>query len=110
MSNWTDICSVTDFLPNAGRCALFEGEQVAIFRISSKGSDAWFALSNYDPCSGANVISRGIVGSQGEHLVVASPVYKQHFRLDTGECLEEAGVSLKTWPVRVEGERVQLAS
>ncbi len=109
MSNWTDICSVADILPNAGRCALHEGEQVAIFRVSQGDSEAWFALSNFDPCSGANVISRGIVGSQGEHLVVASPVYKQHFRLDTGECLEEENVSLKTWPVRVEGDKVQLA-
>lgn len=109
MSHWNDICSVDDILPNSGRCALVGGEQVAIFRVRRSGSDSFYALANHDPCSGANVISRGIVGSLGDRLVVASPVYKQHFCLDSGECLEEEEVSLKTWQVRVEGARVLLA-
>ena len=109
MSHWNDICSIEDILPNSGRCALFKGEQVAIFRVRRSGSDAFFALANYDPFSGANVISRGILGSIGERMVVASPVYKQHFCLDTGDCLEQAETGLKTWPVRVEGDRVLLA-
>lgn len=108
MSDWKDICSVEDIVPNSGRCALHNGEQVAIFRVRRSGNDAFYALANHDPCSGANVISRGIVGSIGDKLVVASPVYKQHFCLDTGACLEEE-VSLKTWSVRVEGDRVLLA-
>lgn len=109
MSQWNDICSVDDILPNNGCCALFKGEQVAIFRVSHRDSEAFYALANYDPCSGANVISRGIVGSIGERLVVASPMYKQHFCLHSGECLEEDGIRLQTWPVRVEGDRVLLA-
>ncbi len=109
MTQWNDICSVDDILPNSGRCALLGGEQVAIFRITRSGNDAWYALANHDPCSGANVISRGIVGSVGERLVVASPVYKQHFCLASGECLEQE-VQLKTWPVRVEGDRVLLGA
>ncbi|WP_205743114.1 nitrite reductase small subunit NirD [Halioglobus maricola] len=109
MTNWTDICDVNDILPNSGRAALYGGEQVAIFRITRNGKDAYFAVGNYDPCSGANVMSRGIVGNIGDKTVVASPVYKQHFCLDTGECLEE-GQNLKTWPVRVEGDRVLLTS
>lgn len=109
MSQWNDICKVEDILPNSGRCALFKGEQIAIFRVRRSGNDAFYALANYDPCSGANVISRGIVGNIGERLVVASPVYKQHFCLHSGECLETADVQLKTWPVRVEGDRVLLA-
>ncbi|AQA17170.1 nitrite reductase (NAD(P)H) small subunit [Halioglobus japonicus] len=109
MTNWTDICNVNDILPNSGRAALHEGEQVAIFRITRSGNDAFFAVANYDPCSGANVMSRGIVGNLGDKTVVASPVYKQHFCLDSGQCLEE-DASLKTWPVRVDGDRVMLAS
>lgn len=109
MSHWNDICSVEDILPNSGRCALFKGEQVAIFRVRRSGNDAFYALANYDPFSGANVMSRGILGSIGDRMVVASPVYKQHFCLDTGDCLEQAETGLKTWPVRVEGDRVLLA-
>lgn len=109
MSEWKDICHIEDIVPNSGRCALHDGEQVAIFRVRQSGNDALYALENYDPIAGANVISRGIVGSQDGQVVVASPIYKQHFRLETGECLEEA-VSLKTWRVRLQGDKVQLAS
>ena len=109
MSNWKDICHIEDILPNSGRCALHEGEQIAIFRVSRSGNDALYAVGNYDPLSGANVISRGIVGSQGERVVVSSPIYKQHFCLATGRCVEE-DVSLKTWQVRLNGDTVQLAS
>ena len=108
MSNWKDICPVDDILPNSGRCALHGGEQVAIFRIRQSGDDTFYAVDNYDPLADANVISRGIVGSQGDTVVVASPLYKQHYCLSTGACLEE-DVSLKTWRVRVEGGIVQLA-
>ncbi|MEH6584212.1 MAG: nitrite reductase small subunit NirD [Halioglobus sp.] len=108
MSDWKDICHIEDIIPNSGRCALYEGQQIAIFRVRQSGNDALYAVGNYDPLSGANVISRGIVGSQGEQVVVASPVYKQHFCLSTGDCMEE-DVSLKTWRVRLQGDRVQLA-
>lgn len=109
MSNWKDICTTDDILPNSGRCALYDGRQVAIFRISQSGNDEFYAVENYDPLSDANVISRGIVGSIGERPVVASPIYKQRFCLQSGECLEEEGVSLQTWEIRVLDDKVQLA-
>jgi len=108
MSDWKDICNIEDILPNSGRCALYRGEQVAIFRVQKSGNDALYAVENFDPIAGANVISRGIVGSQGDKVVVSSPLYKQRFCLRTGECLDEEP-SLKTWQVRLHGDRVQLA-
>ena len=108
MSDWKDICPVEDIVPNSGCCALYKGNQVAIFRVRQSGNDALYAIDNYDPIAEANVLSRGIVGSQGDKVVVASPLYKQHFCLQTGACMEE-DVSLKTWQVRVHEGRVQLA-
>lgn len=106
MSNWVTVCEKNDLLPGTGLCALLNGEQVAIFRIAK--TDAIYAVSNYDPIGEANVLSRGMTGSIGEAVVVASPLYKQHFNLETGACLEEEGVALKTYDVRVEGDAVQL--
>jgi len=40
---------------------------------------------------------------------VAAPLYKQHFSLLSGECLEDAGQRLRVWPVRLKGEAVELA-
>ena len=70
--------------------------------------DRMYAIDNHDPFSQANVLSRGLVGNLGEKLVVASPIYKQHFDLETGQCIEDADVSLRTWPVRVADGRVQV--
>ena len=109
MSDWKDICSVDEIRPNSGRCALHQGEQVAVFRVRENAQERFYAVGNYDPIGDANVISRGIVGSLGDNIVVASPLYKQHFCLGSGQCLEDESVRLKTWPVRVEGNRVQLA-
>lgn len=108
MSDWKDICHIEDIVPNSGRCALYEGEQIAIFRVRQSGNDALYAVGNYDPISGANVISRGIVGSLGDQVVVASPIYKQHFCLSTGDCVEEEA-SLGIFRVRLQGDRIQLA-
>jgi len=108
MSDWVTVCGLNDIAPDTGVCASLNGEQVALFRFG--GSDQVFAVSNYDPFGKANVLSRGIIGSIGEQLVVASPLYKQHFDLATGECLEDADVSLKTFQVKVVNDQVLLAA
>ena len=103
--SWTTVCSLSDIPPNAGAAARVDGKQVAIFRFG----DEVFAIDNFDPCSGANVLSRGIIGSIGDELVVASPIYKQHFVLATGICLEDADKSVNAYHVRIEDNCVQLS-
>jgi len=92
------VCDLDQILTNAGVCALVDGEQVAIFRVDDKV----YAVGNRDPFSKANVLSRGIVGEVKGELVVASPIYKQHFSLTTGRCLEDATVRIPVYAVRVE--------
>ncbi|HAO74750.1 MAG TPA: nitrite reductase (NAD(P)H) small subunit, partial [Pseudomonas sp.] len=55
-------------------------------------------------------IGRGIVGSLKGELVIASPLYKQHFRLADGSCLEYPEQRLQVWPVRLIGDEVQIAA
>jgi nitrite reductase (NADH) small subunit len=106
---WIDICPLATIIPNAGRCALIGKEQVAIFRVIEDGEDELYAIDNHDPFSKANVLSRGIIGSIADRIVVASPIYKQHFCLKTGRCLEAEETQLKTWPVRLINDTVQIA-
>ncbi len=94
---WSLVCPFEDILPESGVCALLDGRQIAVFRVR----DEIFALDNRDPASSANVLSRGIVGDVRGELVVASPVYKQHFSLRTGRCLESPELSVHTYPARV---------
>lgn len=102
---WTAVCRQRDLTPDTGICALVGGKQVAIF-LSRRGD--LYGISNYDPIGGANILSRGIIGSVGEAVVVASPLYKQHFDLRTGECLEDAGHRVNTYPVRICNGEVQV--
>lgn len=106
--NWENVCELADITRNTGVCALHQGEQIAIFRVGH--DDQLFALQNFEPFGKANVLSRGLVGDVKGQLVVASPLYKQQFSLESGKCLEDEQVILKTYMVRQHQGKVQLYS
>jgi len=95
---WTEICVSEKILSCTGVCALVDGKQVAVFRVE----DRVFALSNFDPFTKANVLSRGIVGNRGDVLKVSSPLLKHSFNLETGEYLEDPSICLPTYAVKLE--------
>ena len=103
---WTTVCDFDALLPDVGVRALVGDTQVAVFRLSRP--DDVFAIDAFDPFSNAPVLSRGIVGDLKGQLVVASPIYKQHFNLQTGQCLEDETVAVRTYPVRVVDGHVQV--
>lgn len=105
---WVDVCFKNDLSPNTGLCALVNGKQVALFY--SKRLDEVFAIGNYDPIGKANVLSRGIIGSMGEEVVVASPLYKQHFSLRSGECLEDPESKVPVYPVHIVDDRIHVGA
>jgi len=101
------VCSKNDLVENSGVCALVNGEQIAIFYLP-KSEQQVFAISNWDPIGKANVLSRGIVGDLEGKFVVASPLYKQHFDLTSGECLEDETASVKIFPISLEDNKIIL--
>jgi len=109
-ASWTAVCGVEDIVPNTGVAALLNGEQVAVFRLNDGEAPRVFAIGNFDPNANAGVLSRGLVGNLGERIVVASPLYKHHFDLQTGECLEVPEHSVPTWPARIDEGKVWVGS
>jgi len=106
---WRAVCGREDLVLNSGVVALVGNTQVALFYVASiSGTPQLFAVDNRDPVSGVNVIGRGLIGSLGGDLVVASPLYKQHYRLENGTCLEDASLKLRTWPARLNGDVVEV--
>ncbi|WP_034990656.1 nitrite reductase large subunit NirB [Beijerinckia mobilis] len=110
---WTNVCGVKDLVANSGVVAWQDGAQIALFYLPNgvpggSGEPIVFAVDNHDPFSNANVIGRGIIGDLKGHLVVASPLYKQHFRLTDGVCLEDESKKLRTWETRLCDGKVEI--
>ena len=106
MNSLVKICPVADLLINLGMGALVKGQQVAVFKLHSGDI---FAIGNFDPFSEANVLSRGLVGDLQGKKVVASPIYKHHYKLDSGECLEDDTVKVPAYQVVVKEGAVFVA-
>ena len=102
--DWVEVCGLDDITPNTGVGALIEQQQIALFRVGQE--KRVYALSNQDPFSQAFVMSRGILGDLQGERVVASPLYKQHFSLATGRCLEDKDHKLLVFPSKIENGRV----
>jgi nitrite reductase (NADH) small subunit len=105
---WRAACTRRDLVGNSGVVALVDGVQVALFYVPDADDQTLYAIENRDPKSGANVIGRGIVGHIAGDLVVASPLYKQHFRLRDGQCIEYPDQRLRTWQTRFNGDTVEM--
>jgi nitrite reductase (NADH) small subunit len=106
---WRAVCARQDLVLNSGVVELVGNTQVALFYVASiSGTPQLFAVENRDPVSGVNVIGRGLVGSLAGDLVIASPLYKQHYRLEDGTCLEDPALKLRTWPARLAGDVVEI--
>ena len=107
---WMGVCALGALIPGRGVAALVDGTAVAVFRTAT---DTVLAIGNVDPCSGASVLSRGLVGQtvvDGHPVTyVASPLRKERFDLVTGCCLD-GGASVDTWETRVTDDgRVEVA-
>ena len=105
--NWVEVCALDDITPNTGVGALIENQQIALFRVGHE--KRVYALSNQDPFSKAFVMSRGILGDLQGERVVASPIYKQHFSLATGRCLEDKDQKLLVFPSKIENGKVWIS-
>ena len=103
-TEWLDLCAMDDLVEYAGVSARANGKQLALFLVPD-AEPAVYVLDNWCPAAEANVLARGIVGDINGELVVASPLYKEHFSLLTGQCLEKP-LSVRTWPVAVQDGRV----
>lgn len=107
-AQWRVLCDRQDLVANSGVVAWHEGRQVALLYLPEHADKPLYAIDNRDPKSGANVIGRGLLGNIKGEWVIASPLYKQHFRLEDGHCLEYPEQRLRVWPVRLNGDVVEI--
>lgn len=96
--SWVPVCDEGHLTPGRGVAVLLpDGRQAAVFRDRR---DRIYAVGNRDPFTGAQVLSRGLLGTAGGRAYVASPLLKQRFDLTTGECLDDDAVRIPVHTVR----------
>ncbi|SFR75523.1 assimilatory nitrite reductase (NAD(P)H) small subunit [Agromyces sp. CF514] len=97
-ASWVRVCEIGDLEPGWGEVALLGADQVALVRL---GDDEVYAVDHHDPHTGAPVMARGITGSRGDRLTIASPLHKEVYDLVTGECYTNETLALRTFASRV---------
>jgi nitrite reductase (NADH) small subunit len=108
-TRWIAVCRLADLTPERGAAVLIGEQQIAVIRTHD---DQVYAISQHDPTSSANVMSRGIVGTRtiNDHPTptIASPITKHTYDLTTGESLDDLTIVLPTWPTRITDGGVEI--
>lgn len=105
-TRWITVGRVSDFPHDGGATIKYGQSQIAVFNFASRGT--WYASQNMCPHKKAFVLSSGILGDAVGVSKVACPLHKRTFSLESGESLQGEEYRIRTFPVRVDGDEVQL--
>jgi nitrite reductase (NADH) small subunit len=93
------VCRLSDLVEGRGTLVRVAGREIALFRLG----DEVLAVDNACPHRGGPLA----FGDQ-RGAVVHCPVHAWPFHLRTGRCAEVPGASVRTYRVRVRGDRVRV--
>jgi len=103
---WHSACSIENIPEDGGACVLLEGLQIAVFNFTRRGQ--WYATDNQCPHRQQMALSRGMIGSMADEPKVACPFHKKTFSLQTGQCLNDEGYQIATYPIKIENGMVYI--
>ncbi len=102
MGNWLDVASVAELTPGTRRVIDMDGVAVAVFNLDGE----YFAIQDICPHDGGDLANGELEGE-----VIICPRHGARFSIKTGTVLgPPAYEDIRTFPVRVEGGRVQVMS
>ncbi|MFC7395625.1 nitrite reductase small subunit NirD [Chelatococcus sp. GCM10030263] len=96
--SWIEIGSINDIPRRGARCVATPAGKIAVFRTAD---DRVFAIDDRCPHKGGP-LSQGIVHG----AAVTCPLHNWVIALDTGKALGADEGAVRTYPVKVEGERL----
>jgi nitrite reductase (NADH) large subunit len=99
-SQWVRVGQTHDFPKDSGVTVRHGDAQIAVFNFASRGE--WYAIQNVCPHKRDMVLARGMLGSEAGTPKVACPMHKKTFALTDGRGLSDEGMSVATFPVRVD--------
>ena len=100
-THWTDVAALADLFDGAGIAVTPAGHDIALYSVDG----AVYATDNL--CTHGNArLCDGFI----EGLEIECPFHQGRFDLRTGQpTCAPATEPLKTWPVKIDGDRVYLA-
>ena len=100
-TQWTDVAALADLFDGAGIAVTPADHDIALYSVDG----AVYATDNLCPHGNARLCDGFIEG-----LEIECPFHQGRFDLRTGQpTCAPATESLKTWPVKIDGDRVYLA-
>lgn len=100
VTTWFKAASTDDFPKNGGACVKYKGLQIAIFNFARRNE--WYACQNLCPHKMQMILSRGMIGSEGDEPKVACPFHKKTFSLKSGKNLNGDTCKIATYPIKIE--------
>lgn len=98
VATWFKAARANDIPENGGVCIEYGELQIALFNFTRRGE--WYACQNLCPHKHQMILSRGMIGTNGQEPKVACPFHKKTFSLKSGENFEGTECSLATYPVK----------
>lgn len=100
MSEFKTVCRVGDIKDGEGKTVVVGGKLVALFHCGG----AYQAIDDACPHMGAS-----LAGGHVEGGIVTCPWHAWRFRLNDGTWADNPRIKIGSYPVRVEGDEVQVA-
>jgi nitrite reductase (NADH) small subunit len=99
MGEFHSVCRVADLVEGEGKTVVVKGKLIAVFRLDG----CYYAIDDTCPHMGAS-LSGGYV----ENGIVTCPWHAWRFRLSDGAWADNPRLKIGCYPVRVEGEEIQV--
>lgn len=103
---WFKAAHINAFPQDGGACVKYKDLQIAVFNFERL--NAWYACQNLSPEKQEMVLSRGMIGDHNGIPMVACPLHKKTFSLETGENLNGDLGAIATYPVKIKEENVYI--
>lgn len=99
MSEFRTVCRLQDLPQGEGKTVSVEGKLIAVFRCGEQVQ----AIDDMCPHMGAS-----LAGGHVEDGIVTCPWHAWRFRLEDGAWADNPRIQIGCYPVRVEGDLVQV--
>ncbi|WP_299108492.1 nitrite reductase small subunit NirD [uncultured Winogradskyella sp.] len=103
---WFKAAPVDAFPKDGGACVKYKDLQIAVFNFERLNT--WYASQNLSPEKQEMVLSRGMIGDHNGIPMVACPLHKKTFSLETGENLNGDLEPIAIYPVKIENNIVYI--